>query len=310
MTAVDTALRTCFISAPATVDTSPLQRELGSRGVRSLDVRSGLPAGTSVLDTVRSGIAEADFVCGVIPAGPISANVLFELGLAVGRDLPALAFVDPRVAVPSDLQGIAYARATLDDTEAVRFHLDTFLGHAQPGFVRPHVIISNRKAFSLAPSGREWLDRAWHELSSTPEPPREVDIVQFLKELFERSGAITSGAPRLPTSAHRADLAVWIDDLQSLAGNPLLIEVVGRPERVAKTEARFRDLLAESGALLGVLVYLSDGHGDGRTALVPEAWPMVVRVRLDELVEQVKEGSFVRSLLDHRNRTAHAVSMP
>jgi len=302
-----TKLRTCFISAPAKVDTTPLRQELEARGIRWFDVATSLPVGSSVLDTVRSGIAEADFLCGVIPDGPVNPNVLFELGLAVGRDRPALVFVDPRVDVPSDLGGIAVARATLKDTEALRFHLDMFLGHAQPrANGRNHTVIRSMR--STSPAARAWLDAAWDELRSASEPPDEIEIVRFLKELFERFGAVASGAPSTSASFRRADLAVWIDDLESIVGNPLLVELVGRPERVAETEDRFRRLLAESRAILGLLVYWGDRVLlDGSSS---NAMPLVIRYSVEELVEQVRAGSFVPSLLERRNKAFHAVPVP
>src|SRR5262245_35707401 len=113
-------LETCFIAAPRGVDVTPLRVELAARGVMSWDDASVL-IGPSGRESLESAIADVDFVCAVAPDGPTDPNVLLELGVAIGSHRPILLFAAPKAELPATLRTLPYARASLKDTEAVRF---------------------------------------------------------------------------------------------------------------------------------------------------------------------------------------------
>jgi hypothetical protein len=255
---------------------------------------------------MESAIAEVDFVCAVVPDGPADPNVLLELGVAIGAHRPLLLFAAPKAELPGTLRSVPYARASLKDIEAVRFHLDTFLknagktegmrrnGHrAQERPLRPTIIATA-------------VDRlgAW-EAQTTP--PDERDVVAFLCGLFDAMGWVTStGSAPAAHSDKRADLAVWVDDLQAAVGNPLLIEVVGRTAPIPDKVHQFQLLLREFQGSMGLLVR----WGEGGVSYVPDdwRWPVVVVMSVREVVEALGRGDFAQSLLARRNTAVHTAA--
>ena len=245
-------LQTSFISAPLGVDTQPLRAALVERGVTPRDALDAL-VGSYLPRTLQAAIGNADFVCAVVPAGPIDANVFLEIGIGIGAGRPCLVFVAPNAELPALLQGQPYARASLDDGEALRFHLDVFLknvarnGRSRESVRREPHVAANPALIATAISRLT----AWEAQGS---PPREIELVQLLADLFEAAGYVTSTASAsLGHDGSRADLAVWVDELQAMIGNPLVIEVsVQRPTPMKARQ--LQKALREHQTPLGLLV--------------------------------------------------------
>lgn len=298
-------LKTCFISAPVGIDTRPLREALSARGVEPWDA-SDMLAGSNSYLTVEDAIADADFICAVIPNSPVNANVLLELGMAIGMGLPRLLFVAPKAELPSDLRRQSYARASLQDAEALRFHLGTFLKNAgKSGGYRGvgHREGRSRPSPAIMASAHDRL-AAWQAQLT---PPHERELVQFLAELFEVSGYITSAAPTsIGRNSMHADLAVWVDELQTTIGNPLVIEVAGHQRTPSAKFRQLQLLLEEFQSPLGLLVYWRIPEAQ----LMHDDWdqPLVVVMDIHEVVESIGRGDFASILLSRRNAAAHSAA--
>src|SRR4051794_3374166 len=176
-------MKSCFISAPAGTDLSQLRLALDRRGIRWFD-QSQLRLGESIATVIREAINSSDFLCAIFPKDTNSANVLYELGMAMALEKPVLAFVESDRNFPVYLQGLPYARASISDSDALSLHLDSFLRFA-PGS-------RERKAPTEQPktvrAGKEWTQKALDALDRT-------DIVRFERmfyELFEEAGLAVS----------------------------------------------------------------------------------------------------------------------
>src|SRR5947209_11331818 len=77
-----------FISAPFTVDTTPLVRAVEGRGIEAIRLDE-LGAGLSISDLLRQSMGRADYVIAVIGDAP-NADVWYELGMASGMEKPVL----------------------------------------------------------------------------------------------------------------------------------------------------------------------------------------------------------------------------
>src|SRR4051812_16217654 len=94
------AFKNCFISAPFGTDTAQLRAALERRNVRWRDPTTIAP-GSNWIEALDDEMSRADFICVVVPNDKKS-NVLFELGIAVGKKKPILAFVESSVGLPLD----------------------------------------------------------------------------------------------------------------------------------------------------------------------------------------------------------------
>lgn len=301
----DQPLETCLILAPLSVDTSPLRAKLSARGVRSREESALVTAGSFHSAALVTAIADVDFVCSVLPAGAVDPNVLVEIGMAVAKDRPLLLFVAPKVELPMVLRGRPYARASLRDREALDFHLDAFLKNAGRNGDGVESVPVNDRAHLDSVALRAALDQVtiW-ELGDTA--PGESELVEFLSRLFEATGLVASTTRRSTThGTHMADIAVWVDELEAVVGNPLLVEVVGRSPHTRPNARRFQQLLAENQTSLGVLVRW--GNDDDRDETETTRWPIVVNISVRELVEMLGQGRFGQTLLERRHSAVHLV---
>ncbi len=296
------ALKRCFISAPAGSDTAPLRHALNERGIVWTDSTTA-PVGISVLQSVETALRDADFVC-VLLGDATSGNVIFELGMARGLGLPVLVFVDPDADVPAEVSALSYARIDLRNTSALGLHLDAFLGHA-----RPHLAQQQRPR---APVRARRKSVTWaREALATSRDLDASALEDIVRRLFEQSGAILSPASPASGPDTGADLAVWVDELHSTLGNPLLVEVKlfrapPSQSQLSQLMSRLRHTLAQFKARAGLMVYWEP---TGASSPPPEPlWPLVIPVTVSELVDVVGRGGMYEDLVARRNRAVHAAS--
>jgi hypothetical protein len=295
-------LQSCFVLAPRDVDTTSLRRALFERNVSVRDDNS-LLASMRWQEARESAISAVDFVCVVISDGPADPNVLLDLGVAIGAGRPLLLFVDPNAELPVAIRDRPYARASLDSAEALRFHLDAFLKNAgKPRPIYPNELLNERSTLTAA-NARAAFDQigAWE---AGTRLPTEHEIVALLTRLFGTLNWEFSTVSN-PESAEtdRADVAVWIDELQTAVGNPLLIEVKIYPSVTPETIHSFQHRLQELRSHMGLLVCWEKGN----TSLAPGEWqqPVVVVMGLRELVETLARGTFAQTMLSRRSSTIH-----
>lgn len=290
----------CFIIAPVDVDTSVLRTALEQRNVRWADATAAEP-GSSILDTIESAIRRADFVCVVIPQGVRATNVYFELGLARGFRKPVLLFIEPGVDIATELAPFEYVRAAFTDHQAIAFNLDAFLEHF------PRKPRGRPRIFHPMPTeiNMEWAKDKVVALEQMPRGVAGQAFQELVASVFERTGAVVTRQPGRPERG--VDMALWLDEVQSSLGNPLLVEVkLGRltESKVAEVEEQLRTYISKTRAQAGLLVYL--GREGQRFVKVGARWPLVFRFDVCELIELISRGELGKTLLAERNRAAHS----
>jgi hypothetical protein len=297
MTAQKTARRV-FVSAPAE---QPLTGLLGLLRARQLDpyVLSDVAAlGAGLVDAVLGAIAQADLVICILSGEDVATNAAVEAGIALGLDKPVVVVAGEGVQLPTDLAGLLTVRADVNDVadlEAIAFALD------QAGERPQERAVSQRPP---RPSGRplgahadRLLDRAW-SLSDQPEQGAQA----LLEEAIELSGAAAVKSA-LPDQGF--DLGVWADDLDAVAGNPLLIEVKNRISEHAVRQVLLR-LHQVPGARLGLLVHLDAAS----PSEVPGLNYPILAICLTELLERMRTRSFAQVVRDLRNEAVHGRPKP
>ena len=193
-------LNSCFIIAAADADTRGLREALEERGVKWVDATSAMPA-ASISQTITSGIDEAQFVCAVL-AGAHRPNVIFEIGIAVGRRIPVLAFVEPGIDLPLHLQNLSFVRTEPQDKQAIGLYLDAFLEHASPAALTP-------RPKTVRP--RRLTDTSWavdrlKRLEEQSVSSRGAELERLVADLFAAAGAPVSLSPIDRSSG--ADMAI------------------------------------------------------------------------------------------------------
>ncbi len=281
--------RRCFIAAPGKANLNPVTAVLEARGWETFALADVARLGASLGEAVADAIRSADVVVAILDDSEEAEGTIFEVGLAAGMGKPVLILASSEARVPVDLRGFLQVRASPDNAEAIALALDNFERYeaGSTGERAPRHSV-----------GRPLGPYADHLLEETREGELELsEVEELLVRAVEASGAVASGGvgPR-----RSFDIGVWSDDLDAIAGNPLLVEV--RP-RIDSAGVR-NSLLAlhrVSGARAALIVALEEPT-EIETARL--RWP-VLGISLRKLLEEMRDSSFAEVVRELRNRSVH-----
>jgi len=293
--------KTCFISAPFGFDASPLIQALAERNIVSTRL-DDLAPGESIVTTVQRRIRQADFVCVVLPGGYPQNDVLFEAGLALGRGRPVLILAESDVEVPFELGQLTYVRTSLSDKQALAEVVDASI----PGLLTRTASRRKLPAPALKPFSKENAEEVFRLLSD-PHALSQKRLVEMVAEIFRKVGILASSA-HSPAAERGPDLAIWIDETQTVFGNPIFVEVRAGKMTQAQIDGAYHDLshhLIRAKLLLGIIVYRDL---EGRKFKVAAAnLPLVVCLSIEELIDSLRLGTLTKTLIAIRNRAVHGV---
>lgn len=295
------ALKTCFISAPAGAPLSVLRASLESRGLRVL-VPHDLAVGTDWASEIQKQLSQADLVIGVLTSERQSPWVLFELGQASALGRRIVLITSPNAdPIPFALHQVLVLRIDLDNQEAIGFALDQLL--SAPNRPKRTPAPQSTPFVGLGTKADDLIAALDHSLASSDRQSIEQVVADALR---------SSGADVVVTSPRRdvgADFAVWSDVLEPFVGNPLLVEVKSRIRGKAEAKRAVRQLtsyLGASGSRWALLLYGDGPDPDG------EAWsgspPNVLVLSLRSLLEALRTRAFPEVVRDLRNRRVHGSS--
>ena len=274
-----------------------IRKELRDRGIEACSAYE-LPAmGASVLEHIERAMRDADLIVAVVVAES-SPNVFFELGLAQGLGKQLLLLVSPKFGqLPSDLAGRLYVRAEPDNCEAIGFALDQLLAASGRKPER-----RRKPAPSEHALGGE-VDRYLDLLQKRGAELTGRELEELVVDVLKASG-VSTVTRRGSSQELGADLAVWSDDLQTIVGNPLIVEVKSRIRNTAQLREAldqvetYRRNSNSQWALL-ILPLLS-----GVMASIPFAGP-VLALTITDLLEKLRDKSFSETVRELRNARVH-----
>lgn len=295
------ALKTCFISAPAGARLGVLRASLESRGLRVL-VPHDLAVGTDWASEIQKQLSKADLVIGVLTSERQSPWVLFELGQASALGRRIVLITSPNAdPIPFALHQFLVLRIDLDNQEAIGFALDQLL--SAPDQPRRDPVPQSARLAGLGTKADDLMAALDRSLASSDWHSLEQVVADALR---------SSGADVVVTSPTRdigADFAVWSDVLEPFVGNPLLVEVKTRIRGKADAHRAIRQLksyLGASGSRWALLLY-----GDGPDP-DSQSWsgspPNVLVLSLRSLLEALRTRGFPELVRDLRNRRVHGSS--
>jgi hypothetical protein len=265
-----------FLSHAATEDVSELASMLRRLG-HAVEVPEALWGPQSFSELSLEAIRSANVLVAVLD-GP-SANVLVEVGVAVGVGTPVVLLLSsdirfgreldtlPRVRRPDDLENLneAIVRAALARPDR---NVDRELVH------RP----------ALNPEVANEFQATLRDRSTDPQ-----GIERLVVRLFESSGAKVLRQPNPEpgsTPLARPDLVIWHDDLNASFGLPLPVEILVRTFAPEAMLPRLRRTLNLSGA-------------QSLLALSALSSPPIASVEGDRTVVVVSLGDLVEYLANY-----------
>jgi hypothetical protein len=290
-------MKKCFISAPVNVDLSVLRTVLASKGIQAVMPFELEIVGSNFREQIEHAIQKADFFIAVLSRSG-SANVFFELGFATAKLKRIVLLQTEEFEIPQNLSGFTILRADVRDGPKLSNVLDDFLKKQR------HLKPARQEIVRTRPLSTRATELIQH-LKNLQARATHAEFEKILTAAFKDSGIEVVAEPQGKDRGY--DFALWLDELNHLVGNPLLVEV---KTKLSKAEAKslkskflkHRD--TELGKAL-VVVFL-----DGPEAIVQaesSGAPLILFVPAAVLLSALEEkslGDFIRS---ERNRLVHGV---
>jgi len=304
--AIEMKRRVCLMVAPHAADLSTVRRLLQDRGIEPRALSTMPPVGATVLDQVRTALAQADVVVFVLTTPHISPNMYVEMGLALGLNKRLLIFAPAGITdTPSDLRGLLVVTAPLDDEEAIGFSLDQLLAAPPRSVVALKAPASVASGRPLAHAADVLIERAERLKESVGRRSTEGNVHEEFEQIVTAALEESNVAPIVASRTQgQPDLAVWVDELDSLGLNPLIIELKLRldaPAAIAETTTQARGYIRDFRAQAILIVYVIGPRSDDVPMPLPGA---VVSISLIALLKEMRTQSFGIVLRDALNKGA------
>jgi nucleoside 2-deoxyribosyltransferase len=289
-----------FISAPFTIDTSPLVHAVEKRGLEAIRINE-LGAGMRISDLLRQSMGRADYVIAVIGNTP-NANVWYELGMASGLGKPVLLLASHDGAIPVAATGLTYLKADADNQKAIEFGLDQLL--AAPKASAAVQSAPDRETHAIGAAADRLL--AMLENSRETSNVRESQIIDIISMAIKESGVSTLSKESSGDARRIADIAVWSSDFEPWIGNPLIIEVKttlhGR-NAFEKAIKQVSQMVDETRSRCGLLLYVAAKP----IVLYGASYdPRVVVMSVEDFIGGLRDAGLGDLLLRTRNEISGA----
>jgi hypothetical protein len=292
-------MKTCFISAPVTVDLSVLKSALEAEGIKpilpfELDIR-----GANFREQIEKAIKKAKLFIAVLSSNAENLNVLFELGYASAARKRIAVIQDRDFELPPNISGFPTIKCKIDDEHELRTFLTQFARQQKS---------PTPKASNLAKtkplSGR--AKQLIAHLKALGQRATERELESVLIDAFRESGirVIAESSAR----DHGYDFALWIDELEYPIGNPVLVELKSTLKRPTARALR-NNFLAQRETAVGkalLVVYVS-GPADVDFSDIQVAAPLVLFVSASRLLSALEDQSLAQFIRTERNKLAHGI---
>ncbi len=220
---------------------------------------------------------------------------MFELGLSIGSSIPIAILAEPSARIPFDIASIRFARVSLSRADQVEGAIRSLLKTIETGRSmlqeRPHDQVKRINA-----------GEARKRLRSLRQNVNERRLADFVQSLFEQAGIAVS-VIHGPNEVG-ADMAIWLDGVDLILGNPILIEIKNKLSQrdLAIVHVQVRQAMTALGAQCALIICNED-KTKGIRPMPP--WPLLVVLTVDELIEVLSKGHLSNALVESRNRAVH-----
>jgi hypothetical protein len=292
-------MKTCFISAPVSIDLSVLKSALQTEGIRPV-LPFELPIrGANFREQIEKAIKKAQLFIGVLSSNADNLNVLFELGYASAQRKRIAVIQDRSFELPPNVTGFPVLKCDIADEDQIKSFLKQFSRQqksqpAQAGEPPRTKPLSDR-ARQLIAYVKSLGQRATHQ-----------ELESVLVEAFRDSGirVFAESTPR----DRGYDLALWLDETEYPIGNPILVELKNDLKPTTARALR-NDFLARRELSVGkalLVVYLT-GPTKTEVSKLNIGSPLVLFVSATELLSALEDKSFAEFIRSARNKLAHGV---
>ncbi len=297
--------RTCYIAAPLNTDLKALEKLLVERQIQPIVSADLSSEAITFLGGIVNVIATADLFVAILNEEQNNANVYLELGIALGIGCRILIIAPPDRPLMVDIAELPAVRTDITNHEAISLMLDQVL-------LSPPRKFRFQLPMPVAQKGQpigDFADELQEQLNALGERGREVEMIQLVRKVLEKSGYSTIATNPLLGSGERADIVVWSDEFGPWIGNPLIIEVkkVVRGKEWKDVVDRVFNYLQVSQTRSALILYAKTaGTPDISPSISP---PNIFFLDIHQLLTAMRTKSFAKVMIDLRNRRVHGIDI-
>ena len=279
-----------FISKPADKSTSVIEDELAKRNVQFSTIHE-FHSGATILSAIESAIKSADLIIALIPEDA-SHNVFFEIGIAHAYKKQLLIFIPPSFGqLPTDISGLLYVRTDADNREAIGFAIDQCIERLE----KPTVRYSKPKY-----EGKTIGDKADEYLLLLDENGiniTEQELVNIVANILKDAGVEAVIESQIHNE--RIDIAIWSDSLQSLYGNPIIVEIkrfINSESNLLCAVNQVKQYMNVSGANLAIILVNSVSEELALSSIMND----IILITIRDLLERLRIHTFAEVISELR----------
>ena len=270
-----------------------LHAVLASRGVRVLVPTALAGPGSRWFEIVKDTIHDADWVVAVPSEAGDNEMVFFELGLATAVGKRCVIVAEPELPLPLAFESLFVLRTAPENKMALEFGFDRLLS-------AKHQKKTKRKRSTQRYVLGADADRYISELQSIA--PRDFIALERLVHAALQHAGVNAIAGEFAAADTGYDIAAWVDELEPYVGNPLPIEV----KYVVRDATMLRKLNRLALHRWALLVYV-EGPGP-ESDLWRSLASTILHIGVRDLLNRMRDESFVEIVRDLRNRVAHGTA--
>jgi nucleoside 2-deoxyribosyltransferase len=295
----------CFLSYSYKTDISVIKKLLADHNISYINPVESLEYGSSILPTISRQMKDSDFVFAIFDD---STNVSFELGMAIASKKPIFIIVGDKneQRLPNYIEVLTYTLAKPTDYDKIKYSFDLFLNNLP--FKKDKIVsdILERKPRTKKEFKGKKLSRSYVQSLRDLDSIRGIDFERFVGEIFRKLELEVLTQNRTKEKDFIADFSIWIDELNSIIGNPIIVET----KSITPDKGRLRDsveklsyYLKKYNSKVALLIY-----NNPRGVPVHDLFsysPLVLSISIQELLDKLTEKTLPEIILELRNNAVH-----
>jgi len=294
----------CFLSYSFQTDISVIKKILTEKNISFVNPVENLEYGSAILQTISRQIKDSDFVIAVFDN---STNVSFEIGLAMGAKKPVFVITQHKneTGIPNFLSLITYTIATSTDYEKIKYNFDIFFNNLSTKKERIATDTIERKAKTRKGYKGKKLTNEFVQSVSDIDKIRGIEFEELVGSLFKELNLKTFAQNRIKEKDFQADYSLWIDELNSIVGNPIIVETKASSDHRILNESIniLSNYLKKYNSKTGLLIY-NNPLGKQYNDLFSYS-PLIISISIQELLQQLTEKTLPEIVLQLRNKAIH-----
>jgi hypothetical protein len=290
----------CFLSYSFRTDISVIKRILTENNVYYVSPVDSLEYGDNMVTTIRRQIQDSDFIVAVLDD---STNVSFELGMAIGVKKPIFILLPTNnESLPVYVAEQTYTIAEPTDYEKINYSFQFFLDNLSKRYqkVERKTQRISRKTIKGKIISNDLADSLKNRQISSAQ-----NFEESIGELFKTLNIDVLAENKYKATDFRADFSLWIDELNSVVGNPIIVEAKFNRNRNSLRDAveQLSSYLKKYNSKTGLIIY-NNPTNESFVELFSYS-PLVLSISFQDLLDKLTSESLPEIILKLRNQVIH-----